>query len=218
MKKYVTEFIGTFFLVFVIGFTTSQPWVGGTPFAPLAIGAILMVMVYMGGPISGGFYNPAVTLAALIRKKIETKEALIYMLFQVMGAFAAAFTFWFTYKVIMGSPAPMHGFRYNFKPVLLESICTFALASVVLNVATSKKSGGNSYFGLAIGFTVGACAFAVGSVTGGAFNPAVALGPMLMDTLMGGNAIQYLWIYLVGPFTGAIVAGLVYRIMNPDEE
>ncbi len=218
MKKYVTEFIGTFFLVFVIGLTTTgMPGLAPTPFAPIAIGAILMVMVYMGGPVSGAHYNPAVTLAILIRKKIEMKEAFIYMLFQVMGAFAAALLFYFTFKSLMGSPAPMRGFNENIKPVALEAIFTFALASVVLNVATAKKSAGNSYFGLAIGFTVMASAFAVGPITAGAFNPSVALGPMLMNAIMGGNAIHHLWIYLVGPFAGAALAALVFRVTNPDE-
>lgn len=217
MKKYLTEFIGTFFLVLVIGFTTSRPWVVPSEMAPLAIGSILMVMIYMGGPVSGAHYNPAVTLAIWLRKKIKAKEALTYMLVQVLGAFAAAFIFWFTFKVVMGSPAPLKIFKYEAKPVMLEAIFTFALASVVLNTATSKKSAGNSYFGLAIGFTVAAGAFAVGPVTGGAFNPAVACGPMLMDALMGGSAINNLWIYLAGPFSGAVVAAIVYRIMNPDE-
>jgi len=220
MKNYITEFIGTFFLVFVIGLTTNDPqsWAaGGTPFAPLAIGTILMVMVYMGGPISGAHYNPAVTLAIWIRKKIETREVVPYMLSQIMGALFAALVYFFIFKRSMGGPAPMEGFTYNLKPLLIETLFTFALASVVLNVATSKKSANNSYFGLAIGFTVMAAAFAGGGISGGAFNPAVGIGPLVIHSMLGGGDLSCLWIYIVGPCLGGIAASLVYKLVNRDE-
>jgi aquaporin Z len=175
-------------------------------------------MVYMGGPVSGAHYNPAVTLAALIRKRIKLNGAIQYWIFQIIGAFLAALVIYLTYKSPMKPPAPAPGFHNGIKPLMMEMIFTFALASVVLNVAMSKKSGGNSYFGLAIGFTVLAGAFAAGPISGGAFNPAVALGSMLMDAIVGGSSISNLWIYLVGPFAGAIVAAMVYKVMNPDEE
>src|SRR5438477_3172880 len=171
MNKNITELIGTFFLVFVIGLTG----VYATPLAPIAIGSILMVMVYMGGPVSGAHYNPAVTLAALIRKRITLNGAIQYWVSQVAGAFLAAFIIYLTYHTAMVPPSPAHGFHHAMKPLMMEMIFTFALASVVLNVAMSKKSAGNSYFGLAIGFTVLAGAFAAGPLSGGAFNPAVAL-------------------------------------------
>ena len=215
MNKNITELIGTYFLVLTIGLTTG---VHGTPLAPLAIGSMLMVMVYMGGPISGAHYNPAVTLAAWMRKKISGSGALSYMLFQVIGSFLAALTVYLIYYKSMIPPADLPGFQYHLKPLMLEAIFTFALASVVMNVAMSKKSAGNSYFGLAIGFTVAASAFAAGPVSGGAFNPAVAFGPTLMDTITGGNSLNHLWFYLVGPFGGAAAAAIVYKFMNPDEE
>src|SRR5438552_2391999 len=117
MKKYATELIGTFFLVLVIALTGN----------PIAIGSILMVMVYMGGPVSGAHYNPAVTLAILINKKITTKDALTYMLFQLAGAMIAAFVFYF----LMGSSqrfvaAPNPSINV-IKPLLVEAIFTFAL-------------------------------------------------------------------------------------------
>jgi len=207
MNKNIAELIGTFFLVITIGLTGN----------PIAIGSMLMVMVYMGGPVSGAHYNPAVTLAALIRKRINLNGAIQYWIFQIIGAFLAALTIYLTYKSPMKPPSPAAGFHNALKPLMMEIIFTFALASVVLNVAMSKKSAGNSYFGLAIGFTVLASAFAAGPISGGAFNPAVALGPMLMDAIAGGSSIANLWIYLVGPFTGAIVAALIYKVMNPDE-
>jgi aquaporin Z len=207
MNKNLTELIGTFFLVITIGLTGN----------PLAIGSMLMVMVYMGGPISGAHYNPAITLAALMRKKITMNGAVQYWLFQFIGAFLAAFVIYMTYHISMKPPAPAVGFNYQLKPLIMEIIFTFALASVVMNVAMSKKSAGNNYFGLAIGFTVMASAYAAGSISGAAFNPAVALGPMVMDAFTGGSAIGNLWIYIVGPFAGAAIAALLYPVMNPDE-
>ena len=85
MNKYLTEFIGTFFLVLTIGLSV----LGGTPMAPLAIGAVLMVMVYMGGHVSGGHYNPAVSLAVLLRGKLQARDVVPYMTAQVLGAVAA---------------------------------------------------------------------------------------------------------------------------------
>jgi aquaporin Z len=208
MNKNLTELIGTFFLVITIGLTGN----------PLAIGSMLMVMVYMGGPISGAHYNPAVTLAALLRKKITMNGAIQYWLSQFIGAFLAAFVIYEIYHIAMTPPAPAIGFNYHLKPLLMEILFTFALATVVMNVAMSKKSAGNSYFGLAIGFTVMASAYAAGSISGAAFNPAVALGPMIMDVFTGGSSIGNLWIYIVGPFAGAAIAAWLYPIMNPDEQ
>jgi aquaporin Z len=208
MNKNLAEFIGTFFLVITIGLTGN----------PIAIGSMLMVMVYMGGPVSGAHYNPAITLAALMRKKINMNGAVQYWIAQIAGAFLAALVIYLTYHISMTPPSPAVGFNYHLKPLLMEIIFTFALASVVLNVAMAKKSAGNNYFGLAIGFTVMASAYAAGSISGAAFNPAVALGPMLMDAFTGGSSIGNLWIYLVGPFAGAALAALVFPIMNPDEK
>lgn len=206
MKNYLTELIGTFFLVLVIGLTGN----------PIAIGGMLMVMVYMGGHISGAHYNPAVTLAILMRKKIEAKEAVMYMVFQVAGAILAAAA----YYSIWGKtffPAPAHDIHI-LKPLLIEILFTFALALVVLNVATHSKTAGNSFYGLAIGFTVLAAAFAGGGISGGAYNPAVGAGPILVDAVFGeGHSLSHLWLYLAGPFAGGAAAAVVFRIVNPGE-
>jgi aquaporin Z len=207
MNKNLTELVGTFFLVLTIGLSGN----------PLAIGAVLMTMVYAGGPISGAHYNPAVTLTALMRKKIGIGETVRYWIFQCVGSFLAALVIYLTYKTPMSPPAPAAGFAYQLKPLMMEMIFTFALATVVLNVAMSKKSAGNGYFGMAIGFTVMAAAYSAGPISGGAFNPAVAIGPMLMDAIAGGNSITNLWIYLVGPLAGGAIAALFYPVMNPDE-
>jgi aquaporin Z len=205
MSKYIVELIGTFFLVFTIGMTGN----------PLAIGAVLMVMVYMGGHVSGAHYNPAVTVAIWIRNKIAPKDAVIYIAVQLVGAVLAALTVnWFleegTFTVGAASNDTM-------KIVLAEMLVTFALAMVVLNVATHPNTQGNSYYGLAIGFTVMAGAFAVGDISGGAFNPAVGLGPNIVDsfnTVIVGDALVW---YLVAPIAGGAIAGLAYRLMNPGE-
>ena len=206
MNKYITELIGAFFLVFVIALTGN----------PIAIGAILMVMVYMGGPISGGHYNPAVSLGVYLRGKLSLNDFLIYSAFQIIGGLIAALIFVY----LSGRPfAPDTGFDMPFlKSLIVEFIFTFALVAVVLNTATNPKSAGNSYFGLAIGFTVMAGAFAAGPISGGVFNPAVAIGPIIVDTINGGKSVSNLTLYLVGPLAGGLAAGLMYKVMNPDEK
>ncbi|MCH8325959.1 MAG: aquaporin [Bacteroidetes bacterium] len=202
MRNYLMEFIGTMFLVLAIGFSNN----------PLAIGLMLMAMVYMGGHISGGHYNPAVTLAVFIRGKIEGKFVAGYMISQVLGAFTAALIF---YLINSHSfyPAPAEGVVL-WKTILLELIFTFALCSVVLATATNEKISGNYIYGLAIGLTVTASAYSVGSITGGAFNPSVFLGPMLMDVITGGTSYNHLLLYLIGPFSGGVLAAIVYKYLN----
>lgn len=208
MKKYITEFIGTFFLVFVIGMAVLG---GKGDFAPLAIGSTLMVMIYAGGHISGAHYNPAVTLAVLIRGKISAAEAIIYMIVQIIGACVASLVVMYLMNDKIAEQAVE--MANNSKGLLAEFLGTFALAYVVLNVATAKGTSGNSFYGLAIGFTVLAMAYALGVMSGGAFNPAVAIGISIMK-MISWNAI---WIYLVGCFGGAALAAIVFRINNPDD-
>ena len=169
MKKYITEFIGTFFLTFTVGMVVLG---GKGDFAPLAIGSVLMVMIFAGGHISGGHYNPAVTLAVLLRGKITLGDAIPYMIVQIFGAVVASLSImYFLNDKIPDVAIPVTD---NPKALLAEFIGTFALAYVVLNVATAKGTSGNSFYGLAIGFTVLVMAYALGGISGGAFNPAVA--------------------------------------------
>jgi len=200
MRKYITEFIGTFFLVLTVGLTGN----------PLAIGAALMVMIYAGGHISGAHYNPAVTLAVLLRGKISGAEAIIYMVSQLVGAIAAALIV----IVFKGVPAEASQQLDINKAMIAEFLGTFALAYVVLNVATAKANTGNSYFGLAIGFTVLAMAFCFGDFSGGAFNPAVALGASIMKLFAWNN----IWIYLVFCFAGGALAAIIFNLNNPDDK
>jgi aquaporin Z len=211
MNKYLTEFVGTFFLVLTIGLSV----LGGTPMAPLAIGASLMVMVYMGGHVSGGHYNPAVTLAVLLRGKLQRGDVVPYMLAQVIGALAAAVVVY----VVVGrtfAPAPAQGASV-LAVLLIEVLYTTALCLVVLHSATAPQTTGNSFYGLAIGFTVTAGAFAGGPISGGAFNPAVGTGPILTAALLGGGSLANLWLYLVGPFAGGVLAASLYRVQQPSQ-
>lgn len=208
-RKLLTETIGTFFLVLTIGLTV----IGGTPLAPLAIGSALMVMVYMGGHISGGHYNPAVTTAVWARGAMKGGEVVPYWLAQLLGAFLAALATWAitweTFAPAPGDTATMVG------ALLVELLFTFALALVVLQSATDPGTKGNSFYGLAIGFTVAVGAFAGGGISGGAFNPAVGLGPILFDALAEGGTLSNAWLYVVAPLTGGLVAAGVYRVQSP---
>jgi aquaporin Z len=207
MKKYIVEFIGTFFLVLVIGLNIVEP--GSGALAPIAIGAALMVMVYAGGPISGAHYNPAVTLAVWMRGKFDAKDALPYMLMQILGAVVAALLVNYL-KSPVGMPPP----SLEVVPALIvEFLFTFALAFVVLNVATSSQSAGNSYFGLAIGFTFMVAVFAARGISGGAINPAVAVGISTMGLVSWAS----IWIYLVASFLGGAAAAMVFKVVNPGD-
>jgi aquaporin Z len=211
VPKLVVEFIGTFFLVFTVGQTVKGPD-GAGALAALAIGSSLMVMVYAGGHFSGGHYNPAVTLGVTLRGKLTWAEALPYWGAQLAAGIVAALLVLF----IKGSasPAAVAGppcTEYSVvAKLLVEFLFTFALVYVVLNSATAKGTAGNSFYGLAIGFTVVVGAFAVGPVSGGAFNPAVGLGV----TVMGLKDIMGLVIFLVADFAGGAAAALLFNALD----
>src|SRR5213082_631056 len=205
MNKYIAEFIGTFFLVLTIGCTGIGA--GAGVIAPLAIGAALMVMVFAGGHISGAHYNPAVTVGVFIRGKVNVGDVGPYMVAQLAGAAAAMIVIKFLRAGVAVTPIASH-----VGPALLaEFLFTFALVYVVLNTATAEGTSGNSFYGLAIGMTVMTGAFAVGDISGGAFNPAVALG----ITVMGISSWNNIWIYLVADLAGGAVAALIFQLVNP---
>jgi aquaporin Z len=210
VPKLIVEFIGTFFLVFTVGQTVKGP--DSSPLlAPLAIGASLMIMVYAGGHFSGGHYNPAVTLGVTLRGKATWAEAGPYMVAQVLGALAAAGLVLFIkrgHAAAAGPPPTDYGIPAK---LLAEFLFTFALVYVVLNSATAKGTEGNSFYGLAIGFTVVVGAFAVGPVSGGAFNPAVAVGVTTMGLV---DPVTNIWIPLVADFAGGAAAGLLFNALN----
>lgn len=201
-QKLVVEFIGTFFLVFTIGTAVTADLNG---LAPLAIGSALMVMVFAGGHVSGAHYNPAVSLAVFIRGKLPAAELGPYVVAQVLGGLAAGGV-----VAILRDIPDAAGVKESGDAFLVEALFTFALAWVVLNVATSPGTEGNSFFGLAIGFTVGTGAFAVGSISGGAFNPAVAVSLVAVGLFDAGD----IWIYLLACPLGAAVAALAYNYVH----
>jgi aquaporin Z len=208
MNKYITELIGTFFLVLTVGCSVI---IGGAGvIAPLAIGSALMVMIYAGGHISGGHYNPAVTFGVWVRGRCATKDVIPYWVAQLIGGVLAALAVNYMKGEAVAKPMVL-----KTGPALLaEILFTFALVYVVLNSATAKANAGNSFYGLAIGFTVVTGAFAVGSISGAAFNPAVALGISVMGLSVWSN----LWIYVVANLVGGLCAGLTFKFLNPEDK
>jgi aquaporin Z len=207
VRKYATELIGTFFLVLTIGTTGIGGAAGVIP--PLAIGAALMVMVYAGGHVSGAHYNPAVTLGVWLRGRLAAGEVIAYMISQVIGALlAAGAVSVLRHGVEVKAMSPASG------PALLaELLFTFALVYVMLNVATAKDTSGNSFYGLAIGLTVMAGAFAVGNISGGVFNPAVAVGISTLGLVVWSK----FWVYFVSQFLGGAIAAATFRLLNPED-
>ena len=202
-RALAVEFIGTFFLVLTIGLTALAPGVPGG-FAPLAIGAILIAMVYAGGHISGAHYNPAVTLAACIRGAIPHPSMPPYIAAQVIAAVVAG--------IVAVYIAGDSGARMSIDPgpaLIGEFLFTFALCTVVLMVATARATSGNQFFGVAIGVTVVAGAYAMGGISGGAFNPAVAIALAVMKIVKWSD----LWIHLGADFAGAAAAGLACKAL-----
>lgn len=206
--KYSVEAIGTFFLIFTIGASIRS----GNPLAPIAIGATLMAMIYAGGHISGAHYNPAVTVAVLTRGRISLREAIGYWIAQLTGALIGAAA---VMSVIpqsqISAPQPA---GQMISVAIVEIIFTFALCYVVLNVATSEDHNPNSFYGLAIGFTVTAGALCVGSLSGGAFNPAVVIS----GSAMGLFSWSAIWLYLAAQISAGIAAGMVFRWQNPTDK
>jgi len=213
MKKYLVEFIGTFFLVFTIGMTVMAP--GAGDMAPLAIGSVLAVMIFAGGHVSGGHFNPAVTLGVWLRGKCDTVDVVPYMAAQSGAAVVASLVVKSLKTGLVAKAAALSGaMAPEVLPALLaEFLFTFALVWVVLNTATAKGTSGNSFYGLAIGFTVLAGAYAVGGISGGAFNPAVAIGLCTMGIVAWGS----IWIYLVACFAGGAAAAAAYKVVNGSE-
>lgn len=206
MNRYFTELVGTFLFVFSIALAVAH----AGAFAPLAIGVALMCVVYMGGHVSGGHYNPAVTLAVYLRGGFSAKDIAPYMIAQLVGASLAA---WLASGIdgMAFMPAPGPGESLT-AALIVEIVFGFALCVVVLNVATDRAVEGNSFYGLAIGMTVMVGAYAAGGISGGAFNPAVGLGPVPFAA--GSKAVGHAWIYLVGPGLGGVLAAFAFRAMH----
>lgn len=208
------EFTGTYFLILTI--TTAAP-VGGA-LAALAIGSSLMIMVYAGGHISGAHYNPAVSTAILFSRRnlLTVPDYCWYFLTQVIAGILAAQTGYFLTNLTVDLKP---GDRFNpFQAFFAEVMYTFALAHVVLNTATTKANAGNSFYGLAIGFTVVVGAVAVGSVSGGCFNPAVGIGLHVSHAIFTKpDSLIYMWIYILAPLIGGALAAAWFRLTSHTE-
>jgi aquaporin Z len=206
-RKLVVEFVGMFLFVFTVGMATNKAGAGAL--APLAIGSMLMVMVFAGGHVSGGHFNPAVSTAVFLRGRMAPPEFVTYLVTQ----FVAALLGGLVVRYVGGSEG--HAVvASSGKMLVAEFLFTFALAWVVLHVATARGTDGNSFYGLAIGFTVVAGAFAVGGISGGAFNPAIALGAMVTGLFEWSN----IWIYLLADFLGAAAAAYTFLYVLPAEK
>ncbi len=213
-KALVAEFIGTFALIF-IGAGAGALGIGGLVGVAFAHGLVVLAFAYAYGHISGTHINPAVTLGVLAAGKIEAGKAAAYIVVQILGGLVAAFTLrWVLGGVVGGLGATtlaqnlqVGGSTVSITPLVglvLEAILTFFLVNTVLNAAVSGKAGGHA--GLAIGMTLTLAILMGGPLTGGSLNPARSIGPALAS----GNTTD-LWVYLVGPVLGAVVAGLLYR-------
>lgn len=196
-RKLAVEFIGMFLFVFTVGMATESANKSGAVLAPIAIGSVLMVMVFAGGHVSGGHYNPAVSIAVFCRGKMKANEFLAYIVTQFVAAVLAGLL-----VTAVGGKEIAGATASTGKMLVVEFLFTFALAYVVLNVATAKGTAGNSFYGLAIGFIVVVGAISVGWISGGAFNPAIALGA----TVLGAFKWAHIWIYLLADFVGGAVA------------
>ena len=206
-RKLVVEFIGMFIFVFTVGMATNTA--GAGPLAPLAIGSVLMVLVFSGGHISGGHFNPAVSTAIFVRGRMNSTEWVAYMATQLIAAVIAGLVV----RAVGGHQSAAH-VASSGKILVAEFVFTFALAWVVLNVATARGTLGNSFYGLAIGFTVVAGAYAVGGISGGVFNPAIAVGGMVTGLFEW----SHIWVYWIAEFLGAAVAAVLFLYVLPSEK
>lgn len=213
IDSYAMEFLGTFFLVLIIGLNFEENYGN-----PIAVGYGLTALVFLGGHISGAHYNPAVTLGEWLcgRVRISLKKALYYVLAQLLGGFAGALVVWGLEGTPWKGPEPNGGHSQG-DAFVGEFLWTGLLVLVVLNCATVKIREGNSFFGLAIGFTVAAGAYCIGPISGGGFNPAVANSGILLSAIAEGTTLKYLWIYWLAPFLGSLGAAAVFRLTNPRE-
>ena len=204
-RKLAVEFLGMFIFVFTVGMATNKAGAGAL--APIAIGSVLMVMVFAGGHVSGGHFNPAVSTAVLLRGRMAASEYGPYIVAQFVAAVIAGLLVRY-----VGGREPHAVVASDGKMLIVEFIYTFALAWVVLHVATARGTDGNSFYGLAIGFTVAAGAFAVGPISGGAFNPAVGFGATFASAAYASGGWGDLWIYIVGPLVGAAIRAGIHAV------
>lgn len=209
LRRYVVEFVGTFYLLMSIAMAVS---IGLEKFAPIAVAAVLMGMIYAGRHISGAHFNPAVTVAVYLRGKLHAGDILPYLVAQFLGGVLAVMLSGF-FLQSMGADEPTPKELDIVPSMIAELLGTIALVYVFLNVITSKATEGNSYFGLAIAITVCGCAYTFSGLSGGAFNPAVALGL----TMAGYTSWSFIWVYILANFAGGALAAFLFQFVNGPE-
>lgn len=212
VAKYIAEFIGTFLLVFTVGCNqlTNPAW------AVTSIACVLMVSIYALGGVSGANFNPAVSIALGITGEpaggLKWMDVGIYCVVQLIAGVCAAFAYvaflWQSFNL-----APMKGYGW-WQVGLVEMLYTFMLVFVVLNCAVAWKNKGTEFFGLAIGFVIVAGGYAGGHISGGCFNPAVALGIDLSSALNGG--FGWCLLYIGFEVLGAVIAAALFWVVRPD--
>ncbi len=211
LRRGVAEFIGTFALIFVAA--------GGAAYAQnpvdlaFANGLVIAVMVSAMGFISGGHFNPAVTLGFLVTRRIAPALAVCYWVVQFGGAVLAALLLrWVLPGAArsaghLGVPALGQGVGSGVA-VVIEAVLTFFLVWVVFATAVDERGTFKQIAGLAIGFTIAFDVLMAYGLTGGAMNPARAFGPQL-----AGNHWSHFWVWYIGPFAGGVIAASVYELL-----
>jgi aquaporin NIP len=213
IKKYIAEFIGTFFLVFVGTGAIIIDGISNHSISHLgvafAFGLVITVMIYACGHISGAHFNPAVTIAFAISGDFPLNNVIQYLISQLLGAISASLLLRLLFGNIfyLGSTLPILPNGSTAVPVsfVMEFVFTFCLMFVIMGVATDSRAEG-SFAGLAIGFTVFLGALVAGPISGGSFNPARSIGPAIAS-----GCYAYLWLYIVSPIIGAACASLCYK-------
>jgi aquaporin Z len=214
MKKHLTEFIGTFVLVFTIGCSVAS----GSTLAPVSIAAAMMAVIYGGYHISGAHYNPATTFAVFLCKKITLQDALMYVVFQLIGGTFGAFASFILTESSANAIAMMPGSASPMNALFAEILGTFIMMFVILNVALLPSKKDNAYYGLAIAFVVLSISISLGGISGGAFNPAVGIGRCVASLVTNANdCFSMVWLYIVGPLLGAGAAAFTFMYLNKTE-
>lgn len=208
MNKYLMEFIGTFFLVIAVAM--------GGALNVFAAAAALTVAIYIGAHISGGHFNPAVSLGVFMQKKLSPADLAGYWISQIAGGVAAAaVAFALSTSNTKFLTGAAEGVSWG-RAAIAEAIFTFLLVFTVLQVALPKKVEGNQYFALAIGLTVIVGGLSIGSISGGALNPAVGIGPLLFDIANIGDHMSNISMYIVGPMVGGAIASVVHTVVQAE--
>lgn len=209
LRKLITEFAGTFFLVLTVGIVAAT--LQGYPGA-MIICIVLSVLIFAGAGISGAHYNPAVTLACLLNKRLGRGAAAGYIIAQCTGAIAAAFVVAF----FIGNKLPVAASALpgNTKALLAELSGTFILIYVGLNASTAKGRKGNMFYGLSVGLTVLVMIYAIGAISGSILNPALAIGMSIMKF----TSFTDIWIYMIGCFSAGILGAIVYRLIHANNK